>query len=106
MVATLKSGQRHIYAKRDMYFDEDTWQAAVIDHYDGRGALWRVAEAHAQNYYNYQVPWTTLETLYDLQSGRYLALGMKNEEKRAYNFEFTANSSEYNPNALRQDGIR
>ena len=106
VVATLKQGQRHIYAKRDFYFDEDTWQAAVIDHYDGRGQLWRVAEAHAQTYYNYQVPWTTLETLYDLQSGRYLALGMKNEEKRAYNFEYTANSSDYTPAALRQDGIR
>ena len=106
VVATLKPGQRHIYAKRDFYIDEDTWQAAVIDHYDGRGQLWRVAEAHAQNYYNYQVPWTTLETLYDLQSGRYLALGMKNEEKRAYEFGFTARSSDFTQAALRQDGVR
>lgn len=106
VVATLKAGQRHIYAKRDFYIDEDTWQAAVIDHYDGRGQLWRVAEAHAQNYYNYQVPWTTLETIYDLQSGRYLALGMKNEEKRAYEFGFTARSSDFTQAALRQDGVR
>lgn len=106
VVATLKPGQRHIYAKRDFYIDEDTWQAAVIDHYDGRGQLWRVAEAHAQNYYNYQVPWTTLETLYDLQSGRYLALGMKNEEKRAYEFGFTARTSDFTQAALRQDGVR
>jgi hypothetical protein len=106
VVATLKPGQRHIYAKRDFYIDEDTWQAAVIDHYDGRGQLWRVAEAHSQNYYNYQVPWTTLETLYDLQSGRYLALGMKNEEKRAYNFGFTATTSDFTQAALRQDGVR
>jgi hypothetical protein len=49
VVATLKPGQRHIYAKRDFYIDEDTWQAAVIDHYDGRGQLWRVAEAHAED---------------------------------------------------------
>ena len=48
IVATLKEGQRHIYAKRDFYIDEDTWQAAVIDHYDGRNQLWRVAEAHAR----------------------------------------------------------
>ncbi|VVO36926.1 DUF1329 domain-containing protein [Pseudomonas fluorescens] len=106
VVATLKEGQRHIYAKRDFYIDEDTWQAAVIDHYDGRGQLWRVAEAHAQNYYNFQVPWYTLETLYDLQSGRYLALGMKNEEKRAYDFGFTATTSDFTPAALRQEGVR
>jgi len=106
VVATLKAGQRHIYAKRDFYLDEDTWQAAVVDHYDGRGQLWRVAEAHAQHYYNVQVPWTTLETLYDLQSGRYLALGMKNEEKRAYDFGFTATTGDFTPAALRQEGVR
>lgn len=106
VTATLKEGQRHIYAKRDFFIDEDTWQAAVIDHYDGRGQLWRVAEAHSQNYYNVQVPWYTLETLYDLQSGRYLALGMKNEEKSAYNFKFEASVSDFSPSALRQSGVR
>ncbi|KTC38464.1 hypothetical protein AO260_13920 [Pseudomonas sp. ABAC21] len=106
VVATLKEGQRHIYAKRDFFIDEDTWQAAVIDHYDGRGQLWRVAEAHAENYYDKQVPWYALETLYDLQSGRYLALGMKNEEKQAYDFGFTASTSDFTPAALRQDGVR
>jgi len=106
VVATLKEGQRHIYAKRDFYIDEDTWQAAVIDHYDGRGQLWRVAEAHAQDYYDKQVPWYALETLYDLQSGRYLALGMKNEEKQAYDFGFTATTSDFTPAALRQEGVR
>ncbi|AZC20651.1 MULTISPECIES: DUF1329 domain-containing protein [Pseudomonas] len=106
VVATLKEGQRHIYAKRDFYIDEDTWQAAVIDHYDGRGQLWRVAEAHSEDYYDKQVPWYALETLYDLQSGRYLALGMKNEEKQAYDFGFTATTSDFTPAALRQDGVR
>ncbi|MGC5703477.1 DUF1329 domain-containing protein [Pseudomonas sp. NFXW11] len=106
VVATLKEGQRHIYAKRDFYIDEDTWQAAVIDHYDGRGQLWRVAEAHAEDYYDKQVPWYAVETLYDLQSGRYLALGMKNEEKQAYDFGFSASTSDFTPAALRQDGVR
>lgn len=106
VTATLKAGERHIYAKRDMYIDEDTWQAAVIDHYDGRGTLWRVAEAHSQYYYDNQVPWYTLETLYDVVSGRYLALGMKNEEKRAYEVGYKAASSDFTPAALRQAGVR
>ncbi|WP_172147795.1 MULTISPECIES: DUF1329 domain-containing protein [Pseudomonas] len=106
VTATLKAGERHIYAKRDFYLDEDTWQAAQIDHYDGRGTLWRVAEAHAQYYYDKQVPWYTLETLYDLQSGRYLALGMKNEEKQSYAFGYPAKESDYTPAALRQAGVR
>ena len=106
VVATLKPGQRHIYAKRDFYIDEDTWQAAVIDQYDGRNQLWRVSEAHAQPYYNNQVPWYTLEAIYDLQSGRYLALGMKNEEKKSYDFSFSANKADFQPAALRQSGVR
>ena len=106
VTATLKSGERHIYAKRDFYIDEDTWQAALIDHYDGRGTLWRVAEAHAQYYYDNQVPWYTVETLYDLLSGRYLALGMKNEEKQAYDFNYKASGSDFTPAALRQAGVR
>lgn len=106
VTATLKEGDRHIYAKRDFYFDEDTWQAAAVDHYDGRGNLWRVAEAHALHYYNKQVPWYSLETLYDLQSGRYLAVGMKNEERQSYEFGFEAASSHFTPAALRQTGVR
>ncbi len=106
VTATLKDGERHIYAKRDFFIDEDTWQAAAIDHYDGRGTLWRVAEAHAQYYYDKKVPWYTLETLYDLLSGRYLALGMKNEEKSAYVFDYPAKESDYTPAALRQSGVR
>lgn len=106
VVATLKPGQRHIYAKRDFYFDEDTWQAAIIDHYDGRGQLWRVAEAYAENYYNVQVPGYAFEVLYDLQAGRYVALGMKNEESRGYQFGVEASTSEFTPGALRQEGVR
>lgn len=106
VTATLKDGERHIYAKRDFYIDEDTWQAAEIDHYDGRGNLWRVAEAHAVYYYNKLVPWYTIETLYDLQSGRYLALGMKNEEKQTYEFGFEATTGDFTPAALRQSGVR
>ena len=106
VTATLKPGERHIYAKRDFYIDEDTWQAAAIDHYDGRGTLWRVAEAHAQYYYDKQVPWYAVEVIHDLLSGRYLALGLKNEEKRAYEFDYPAKESDYTPAALRQSGVR
>ncbi|EPG1638120.1 DUF1329 domain-containing protein, partial [Pseudomonas aeruginosa] len=106
VTATLKAGERHIYAKRDFYFDEDTWQAAVIDHYDGRGSLWRVAEAHAIQIYDKQVSWYAAETLHDLISGRYLVLGLKNEEKSNSKFGRVANTSEFTPNALRQSGVR
>lgn len=106
LTATLKSGLRHVYAKRDIYIDEDTWLIATVDHYDGRGALWRVAEGHAQFYYHRQVPSFTLEALYDLHSRRYLAIGMKNEEKRAWDFDIRQQDSEFTPAAIRQAGVR
>ena len=106
VTATLKEGKRHIYGKRVFYLDEDTWQASEIDHYDGRGELWRVAEAHNVMYYDVQVPWYAVETLYDLNSGRYLALGLDNEEDEGYSFGFERSSRDYTPSALRRSGVR
>ncbi len=106
VVAKVKPGERHIYATRHMYFDEDTWQLALVDHYDGRGQLWRVGEGYAQQYYHKQVPGYTAEGLYDLISGRYSVLGLKNEEKQAYEFGAKATASGYTPAALRQAGVR
>src|SRR3546814_9453460 len=39
---TLKEGVRHIYSKRRLYIDEDSWLALMADNYDSRGQLWRV----------------------------------------------------------------
>ncbi|OPG72113.1 outer membrane lipoprotein-sorting protein [Pseudomonas ogarae] len=106
VTATLKSGARHIYAKRDFYFDEDTWQASVVDHYDGLDNLWRVAEAHNLFFYNHQVPLSTAETLHDLVGGRYVIVGLKNEEKSSYQFGVSASKNDFTPSALRQSGVR
>ena len=103
--ANLKEGERHIYAKRTFYIDEDTWQIGVIDHYDGRGELWRVAEAHQLQYTADTVPWTAGEIIHDLQSGRYLAMNLTNEEK-AINFTSAAKHKDYTPAALRRAAKR
>lgn len=104
--AKLKPGTRHIYAQRNFFIDEDSWIAAEIDHYDGRGNLWRVAEAHNMYFYNAQVAGYALETLYDLNAGRYLALGFENEETSGANWQKKFSKVEYKPNALRQEGVR
>lgn len=103
---TLKSGERHIYAKRVFFIDEDSWQIALADHYDARGTLWRTAEGHLTPLYDVQVPWLGTETLYDLINGRYIVSGMRNEEKDPIEFGFSSLSSEYTPAALRNAGIR
>ncbi|MBZ0333389.1 hypothetical protein MARI_10250 [Marinobacter sp. JH2] len=106
VTATLKDGERHVYKKRDFYIDEDTWQIAVVDHYDGRDNLWRVAEAHAMQVYDARIPGYAFETLYDLLSGRYLVMGMTNEESDPYSYDVERSSREYTPAALRRAGVR
>ncbi len=103
--ASLKDGDRHIYGKRVFYIDEDSWQILMVDKYDNRGQIWRVSEGHVINYYDQPVLWTTLEVHYDLQSGRYLVLGLNNKEKM-YDFNITRNKSDYTPSSLRRAGKR
>ncbi|HBO3116998.1 TPA: DUF1329 domain-containing protein [Pseudomonas aeruginosa] len=104
--ATLKPGERHIYAKRDLYFDEDSWQIVLADHYDTRQTLWRVAEGFMTPMYDKQIPWMGVEAIYDLINGRYLVSGMRNEEKGGLEVGFKALAADYTPNALRNAGIR
>lgn len=104
--ANLKPGERHVYAKRRFFLDEDSWQIAVSEQYDGRGQLWRVGQAMLIQQYKAQVPMYAFETLNDLVSGRYLAIGMKNEEKHGIEFGIDLSASEFTPAALRNAGVR
>ena len=104
--ATLKEGERHIYGKRVYFVDEDSWQIMLADHYDGRGEMWRVGEGHLIPFYDVKVPWLALDTLYDLQNGRYLASGMRNEERDAIEFGVKAVYADFTPSALRSSGVR
>lgn len=104
--ANLKPGERHVYAKRVFFIDEDSWQIVLADHYDARGTLWRVGEGHLQPYYNAQVPWLAVETLHDLLNGRYIVSGMKNEENQGVEFGVKALAADYTPAALRNSGVR
>lgn len=69
--ATVKDGQRHVYAKRRFYIDEDSWAVVATDIYDGRGNLWRVGFASLLNAYD--LPGTLVRGTWhtDLQNGGY-----------------------------------
>lgn len=103
--ATLKPGTSHLYARRTFFIDEDSWQILAADHYDARGALWRVSEAHCINYYEAQIFWSTLEVHHDLQNGRYLAIGLDNENAM-YDFNLKRTPADFTPDSLRRDGVR
>ncbi len=104
--ANLKQGTRHIYKRRTFYVDEDSWQVLAVDQYDNRDQLWRVSEGHVINYYDVPTVWTTLEVHYDLQSGRYIAVGLNNEEPITYDFSPQLAMRDFSTGSLRRAGRR
>jgi hypothetical protein len=103
---TLKDGKRHVYAKRRFYLDEDSWNIAASENYDGRGQLWRVGQSMLMQEYNAQTQWYAFEALYDLISGRYGVYGMINEEASWVRFGVKASANDFTPAALRTSGVR
>lgn len=103
--AKLKPGKQHQYARRTFYVDEDSWQVLAVDQYDSRGQLWRASEAHCINYYDVPTFWSTLEVHTDLLAGRYLAVGLDNEQKM-YDFGIKQTAGDYSPDSLRRAGVR
>ncbi|MGI3131854.1 DUF1329 domain-containing protein [Halopseudomonas pachastrellae] len=104
--ANVKPDERHIYAKRVFYIDEDTWQISLAEQYDARGQLWRVSEGFMIPLYDRKIPWLAAESITDLLNGRYSVFGLRNEIDTPIEFGFTASSSEYSPTALRNSGVR
>lgn len=75
----LKEGVRHVYKKRTLYLDEDTWLALSADNYDGQDKLWRVTLI---NYFYSQESgtWHRGTSVYhDLNANAYEAGYMVNE---------------------------
>jgi hypothetical protein len=105
--ATLKPGARHIYSKRTFYLDEDSWQIVLIDQYDSRGDLWRVAMAYLKNFYDLPTTWAALEAIYDLQSRRYMVTNMTSEEEKDVEFFLPVpDDKSFEPVSLRRRGVR
>ncbi|TIH10446.1 DUF1329 domain-containing protein [Pseudomonas leptonychotis] len=103
--ATLKAGMRHQYKQRDMYFDEDSYQVLVVDHYDNRDTLWRVGESYTINLYDQPLIWTKGDAVYDLIGGRYV-IGVLSNEEPANQFDIALKPSDFTPAQLRRDSRR
>ncbi|HQQ74791.1 MAG TPA: DUF1329 domain-containing protein [Pseudomonadales bacterium] len=80
LVAVLAPGMRHVYAKRRLYTDEDTWAAVLSDNFDGQGSLWRTNMRTMLNMYDLPGMSARVELYHDLQKGAYLTNYMVNEQ--------------------------
>ncbi|MBL70786.1 MAG: outer membrane lipoprotein-sorting protein [Rhodobiaceae bacterium] len=100
----LKESFRHVYSRRVFYIDEDTKGIVATEIYDGRGQLWRVQELGGGVQYELPLCGGSGDTVYDLMVGRYLMLGLINEEKP---IDFDAqhlDASRYTPSNIRRLG--
>ncbi|HSW17912.1 MAG TPA: DUF1329 domain-containing protein [Ramlibacter sp.] len=79
---TIKEGFRHLYGKRVLFLDEDTWQAAASDFYDARGTLWQYG--YVNHYYAFDLQgWQAGTSFYhDLNSGGYVAYNLFQERDK------------------------
>ena len=88
--ASLKPGKRHIYGKRMLYIDEDSWIGVLADNYDGKGALWRSnmqTTVYAYDMLGFQA---RIAMFHDLIAGSYLTDRLLNGQPPA-----RLNSSSY-----------
>jgi len=104
--ATLKEGARHVYAKRVMYLDEDTWAATLADNYDSRGQLWRTNMQTSIYAYEMQRYHARLGIYHDLIAGSYLVDRMLIDQKPAKLNATAFTEDEFTPGNLRKLGTR
>lgn len=70
--ATLKQGKRHVFSKRDYYFDEDTWIGGLGEGFDHNGKLYIVQWTTFRPDYVKHAPLSNGDHAnFDLNSGAY-----------------------------------
>ncbi|MCG6656991.1 DUF1329 domain-containing protein [Halomonas campisalis] len=99
--ANLTEGQRHAYAKRRFYVDEDSWQIVMSESYDGRGDLWKVN--YASPYYHGELPGVAVagHIHQDLLSGNYVV-----DQYVHHNFTAGRSDEFYSPQNMRRQARR
>lgn len=89
--ATLRPGERHTYAKRVFYVDEDSWDIVMVDCYDAQGGLFNFQEGMLTPQFNVLTAFTVPEVIYHFDSGRYFLTALQAEGRpNNYAAEFPA----------------
>lgn len=107
--ATLKEGMRHIFPRRVLYIDEDSWTLLLTDLYDAQGKIWRVQEASI--WVAPEIPACVSQEFagYDLNVGRYIVETATQEHPPTdwlAGREGRVNLNMFSPGELRRRGER
>jgi hypothetical protein len=101
----LKPGYRHLYKKRVIYMDEDTFHGVMADTYDGRGQLWRVGMVNYFYAYGMQAFHAGVSVYHDLSEGAYVADRLINEQPDGARLnEGGLTPNDFTPDAARRGG--
>ncbi len=79
VVGELKPGERHIYGKRRLFIDEDSWAGLLADNYDRYGKLFRTNQRSFVNLYDMPGMGPRVEIYHDLRQKAYQANNLVNE---------------------------
>ncbi len=104
--ATVKPSAAHIYKRRTLYLDEDSWLILLQDIYDERDQFWRTGMSFALQYPNIPLQMNAMQAHYDLQSRRYVVINMQNEEANPVEYDFDAPAKNFTTSALKRFGDR
>jgi hypothetical protein len=104
--ATLKKGARHVYSKRDFFFDEDSWCFAAYNAYDQAGKLYRSSYWPLYVAQEQQAVRCDSQVFYDHSKGNYaisgwIAAGMTGWHKRD-----PIPLNKFSPDAMAGAGVR
>jgi hypothetical protein len=106
--STLKTGKRHIFARRTFYIDEDSWSIVASEAYDSSGAMYRVGNYLGFPLYDKPRISQPGQIMYDMTKGDYV-FSVYQADPQYFMKPFDdvmPNMSGYTPDAMSNSGVR
>jgi hypothetical protein len=104
--ATLKQGARHVYSKRDFFFDEDSWCFAAYNAYDQAGKLYRSSYWPLYVAQEQQAVRCDSQVFYDHSKGNYAISGWIADGMTGWHKRDPIPANKFSPDAMAGAGVR
>jgi hypothetical protein len=98
--ATLKKGARHVYSKRDFFFDEDSWCFAAYNAYDQAGKLYRSSYWPLYVAQEQQAVRCDSQVFYDHSKGNYAISGWVADGMTGWHKRDPIPANKFSPDAM------
>ena len=103
----LKISENHLYKRRRLYIDEDSWLAVMAEQFDHNNTLWRASLSFTKYYPDMPGVLKVVDAYHDLKTGDHFAQAIIDSEKSAVIFhDGLPKKSDFMPSRLRQIGTR